>query len=362
MDLNFWRARRVFLTGHTGFKGGWLATWLLEAGAKVTGYALVPDTVPSYFFLCGLDHRMNSVFKDVRDRDSLTRAIAEARPEIIFHLAAQSLVRRSYDQPVETFETNVMGTVHLLEAALRLDSVRAVVIATSDKCYEPRSIGRGYLEDDTLGGHDPYSASKACAELVVAAYQRSFISSEDPCSTAVATVRAGNVIGGGDWALDRIIPDAIRALQNNRPLMMRNPDAVRPWQHVLEPLAGYLLLAKNLYIHGRKFTGAWNFGPSKSGVKVATLVDQLIRAWGAGSWQVSSADASYHETANLLLDSSKARIVLGWRSCLSLEEAMRMTAEWYREAVTKPGTDLYDMTSAQIRDYVARMQAVVGSG
>ena len=361
MDLSFWRGRRVFLTGHTGFKGGWLATWLLEAGAEVTGYALAPDTVPSYFSLCRLDRRMSSIFGDVRDQDSLTEAIAARRPEIIFHLAAQSLVRRSYDQPVQTFETNVMGTVYLLEAARRLDSVRAVVIATSDKCYEPRSEVRGgYREDDPLGGHDPYSASKACAELAIAAYQLSFLSS-DRCPMTVATVRAGNVIGGGDWALDRIIPDAVRALQSNRPLMMRNPDAVRPWQHVLEPLAGYLMLARTIFVNGKKFGGAWNFGPSRSDVKVATLIDQFINAWGAGSWQASSEQEGYRETLNLLLDSSKARAVLGWRPCLSLKEAVSMTADWYRQAVTKPQTDFYDLTSAQIRDYLVRTGSLAGS-
>jgi len=362
MDLDFWRGRRVFLTGHTGFKGGWLATWLLEAGAEVTGYALAPNTIPSYFSICRLERRMKSIFQEVRDRDSLTRAIAAARPEIIFHLAGQSLVRRSYDQPVETFETNVMGTVYLLEAALRLDSVRAVVIATSDKCYEPRSEVRlGYREDDPLGGRDPYSASKACAELATGAYQRSFLAS-DLCSTAIATVRAGNVIGGGDWALDRIIPDAIRALQGNRPLEMRNPEAVRPWQHVLEPLSGYLMLAKALYVNGKQFSGAWNFGPSRSGVKVATLVDEFFSAWGAGSWEASSAHGGYHETVNLLLDSSKAKAELGWRPCLTIEEAVSLIADWYRKAVTKPEADLYNLSSGQIRGYLARLEALVGSG
>jgi CDP-glucose 4,6-dehydratase len=351
MEPDFWRGRRVFVTGHTGFKGGWLATWLLEAGAEVTGFALAPDTVPSFFSLCGLHRRMRSFFGDVRDRDSLKRAMNKARPEIIFHLAAQSLVRRSYRQPADTFETNVMGTVNLLEAVRLINSARALVVVTSDKCYEPRPVAIGYREGDPLGGHDPYSASKACTELVVAAYERSFLSS-DLCPTAVATVRAGNVIGGGDWASDRIVPDAIRALQSRRPLMVRNPGAVRPWQHVLEPLAGYLMLARCLYVHGKKYSGAWNFGPSGSGVTVAELINKLITAWGAGSWEPSSADDSCHETLNLLLDSSRARTVLGWRPCLTLEEAISLTTEWYREAVTQPSADLYHSTSAQIHGYL----------
>jgi CDP-glucose 4,6-dehydratase len=354
MNLDFWRGRRVFITGHTGFKGGWLAAWLVQAGAEITGYALAPNTVPSFYSLCELESRTKSILGDIRDRDLLARAISQTRPEVVFHLAAQSLVGRSYQDPADTFETNVMGTVYLLEAALRLNSVRAVVVATSDKCYEPRSIFKaGYREDDPLGGHDPYSASKACTELAVAAYQRSFLSSGQS-SMALATVRAGNVIGGGDWALDRIIPDTVRALESGQPLAIRNPEAVRPWQHVLEPVAGYLILAARLYAHGQKYSGGWNFGPARSDVRVATLIDLFVKAWGPKSWQASSVSESYREIQTLVLDSSKARSLLGWRPCLTLQEAVNMTAEWYRKAINESHVDLYDLTSRQIREYIVR--------
>lgn len=345
------------MTGHTGFKGGWLVTWLLEMGARVSGYALAPDTEPSYFGLCALDRRADSMVGDVRDGAKVKDAFATSQPEVILHLAAQSLVRRSYRDPAETFATNVMGTVNVLEAVRVAPSVRAVVIVTSDKCYQNRELVWGYREEDPLGGHDPYSASKACAEMVVTAYRRSFFEL-DNSQVAIATVRAGNVIGGGDWAEDRLVPDAIRALQRNEPLLLRNPNSMRPWQHVLEPLAGYLMLAQRLYQEGRKWACAWNFGPSyEESVTTSELADLIIREWGAGSWQAASLTDSPHEAGYLKLDSSKARTFLGWRALLTPAEAVDLTVEWYREAVSENGARLFGMSSRQIQSYESRLES-----
>lgn len=348
----FWEGKKVFLTGHTGFKGGWCATWLLEMRAEVTGYALKADTEPSYFTLCGLGERMQSVFGDIRELDGLRRALHKARPGIVIHLAAQPLVRRSYREPIETFATNVMGTVHVLEAVRRTPSVRAVVIVTSDKCYENREWLWGYREDEPMGGRDPYSASKGCAELVTSAYRWSFFGATGQ-SPAVATVRAGNVIGGGDWGEDRLVADAARAIQRGRPLLVRNPKSVRPWQHVLEPLAGYLALAERLYTEGDKWAGAWNFGPrDEDAVTVADLATMIMRLWGEGEWEEVSEQEAPREGRYLKLDCSKARQILGWRPRLTLEEAVRMTIAWYRRArAAEPGREMYDLTCEQIREY-----------
>jgi len=348
----FWQGKRVFLTGHTGFKGGWLATWLLEMRAEVAGYALKPDTEPSYFTLCGLGELMQSDFGDIRELDGLGRALRKAEPGIVIHLAAQPLVRRSYREPVETFATNVMGTVHVLEAVRRTPSVRAVVIVTSDKCYENREWMWGYREDEALGGRDPYSASKGCAELVTSAFRWSFFGGAGR-SPAVATVRAGNVIGGGDWGEDRLVADAVRAIQRGQPLVVRNPKSVRPWQHVLEPLAGYLELAERLYTEGDKWAGAWNFGPrDEDAVTVAELATMIMRLWGKGDWEAASEQEAPREARYLKLDCSKARQILRWRSRLTLEEAVRMTVAWYRRArAAELGREMYDFTCEQIRDY-----------
>lgn len=348
----FWKGKRVFITGHTGFKGGWSGTWLLEMGAEVAGYALKPDTEPSYFTLCGLGERMQSVFGDIRELDALRHALQKAEPEIVIHLAAQPLVRRSYREPVETFATNVMGTVHLLDAVRRTPSVRAVVIVTSDKCYENREWVWGYREDEPMGGRDPYSASKGCAELVTSAYRWSFFGGAGR-SAAVATVRAGNVIGGGDWGEDRLVADAVRAIERGRPLIVRNPESVRPWQHVLEPLSGYLELAEKLYTEGDKWAGAWNFGPrDEDPVTVADLATLIIRLWGKGEWQKGPAQEAPREAHYLKLDSSKARQILGWRPCLTLAQAVRMTVAWYRKArAAEPGQEMHDFTCEQIRGY-----------
>ena len=351
---SFWRGRSVLLTGHTGFKGGWLATWLLELGARVTGYSLAPDTELSYFSRCRLDRRVNSVLADIRDLNALKQTIADFHPEIVFHLAAQPLVRHSYIEPVATFETNVMGTVNLLEAMRTAPSVKAGVIVTSDKCYHNREWLWGYREDDVLGGHDPYSASKACAEIVTNAYRKSFLGLNGH-RAAVATARAGNVIGGGDWAADRLLPDAVRALRQNAPLVLRNPDSVRPWQHVLEPLAGYIMLAQRLYHDGERYNGAFNFAPDEEeAIPVARLAEIAIRHWGAGSWQTvtgSETNSSHHEAGYLRLDSRKARQLLGWRPRLRLEQAVKMTIDWYREALRRPESDMYDLSRCQLRTY-----------
>ncbi len=342
--------RRVLVTGHTGFKGSWLAEWLLGLDAQVTGYALEPPTDPGLFQELGLDQRMHHHIGDVRDLQELTRVMTDARPEIVFHLAAQPIVRLSYDEPVMTYETNVMGTVNLLEAVRGCESARAVVIITSDKCYENRETGQSYREDDAMGGYDPYSSSKGCAELVTAAYRRSFFG--DGTAVRVASARAGNVIGGGDWAPDRIVPDCVRALQANTPILVRNPDAVRPWQHVLEPLSGYLHLASRMWSGSNKYDGAWNFGPRpQAAVPVRDVVDAIIAAWDSGSWeQPPEAGAQPHEAHLLALDITKARDLLGWEPAYSAQQAFETTAAWY--GARHAGEDVPSVTRADIEQYV----------
>jgi CDP-glucose 4,6-dehydratase len=326
--------RSVFVTGHTGFKGAWLAHWLPALGADVTGFALEPPTRPNLFDALELKARVRHVAGDVRDRDHLIAEVNAARPSVIFHLAAQAIVRRAYGEPHETFETNVMGTVNVLEAARRCPSVRAVVVVTSDKCYENSDLGRAFRETDPMGGHDPYSASKGCAELVTAAYRDSFFGD----GAAIATVRAGNVIGGGDWAVDRIIPDCVRAAVAGTPIVIRNPAAVRPWQHVLEPLSGYLALGALMLRDGSVFDGAWNFGPDhEAGERsVQWVVERFLEDWGSGSWTALDANGEPHEAQRLSLDSAKARERLGWAPVWDAELAVRHTASWYREYYGAP--------------------------
>jgi CDP-glucose 4,6-dehydratase len=353
----FWRGKKVLVTGHTGFKGGWLAVWLNAMQASVVGYALKPQAHPSFFDQCALETRLTSILGDIRHLDELRDTFAGCAPDIVFHLAAQPLVRQSYRSPVETFETNVMGTVGLLEVIRCTPSVRAAVIITTDKCYENREWVWGYREQDRLGGQDPYSASKACAELVAAAYRQSYFS-DRARAVALATVRAGNVIGGGDWAEDRVVPDAIRALMQRKPVLLRNPGSVRPWQHVLEPLAGYLMLAERLYADGASGEGAWNFGPSgEDAVPVVKLVDLIISEWGAGTWEAGES-AGPHEARTLRLDCSKSRQLLGWEPRLRLREAAALTAAWYRQASgLAPDADMYDFTVEQIRAYETVLEA-----
>lgn len=332
-DADFWRGKRVFLTGHTGFKGGWLALWLNSLGARVTGYALDPPTSPSIYQLCGLERLVHSVIADIRDPEALSRAMAEADPEIVFHLAAQPLVRESYQIPVETYSTNVMGTVHLLEAVRSRPGVRAVVNVTTDKCYENKEWHWGYRENEAMGGHDPYSSSKACSELVTAAYRSSFFNPDNfqAHGVALATARAGNVIGGGDWAKDRLVPDCLNALSKGETVAIRNPFAVRPWQHVLEPLSGYLLLARRLYQEGGRFASSWNFGPEDADARpVEWIVNNLCTKWGGdASYQISPGEHP-HEARYLKLDCSKAKAELGWRPRWNLDRALDSSIEWAR--------------------------------
>jgi CDP-glucose 4,6-dehydratase len=353
MERDFWRGKRVLLTGHTGFKGSWLSLWLQKAGAELLGYALPPAT-PSLFALADLGTGMRSLHADIRDREQLGRAFGEWKPEIVFHLAAQALVRESYRQPVDTFETNVMGTVQVLEAVRLTPGVKAVLIITSDKCYENREWVWGYRESDPMGGRDPYSASKGCAELVVSSYQRSFFSLETHAQhgVAVASARAGNVIGGGDWAADRLIPDAIRAFLEGKPLTVRNPQSVRPWQHVLEPLDGYLTLAERLYRQGPAFAGAWNFGPeSRDSRPVAEVVGSLARLWGDRvSWE-QERTAQPHEAGSLRLDCSKAQAQLGWTPRLPLESALEWVVRWWKD--WQRGANVRAISTRDIDQYEA---------
>jgi CDP-glucose 4,6-dehydratase len=344
------RFRSVLVTGHTGFKGGWLSLWLAHRGAAVHGYAAAAPTRPSFFEVADVGSRLAShTIGDIRDRAKLARTLAAARPEVVFHLAAQPLVRQSYRDPLETFDVNVMGTAHLLDAVRTVDSVRAVVVVTTDKCYENVAWDWPYREQDRLGGHDPYSASKACAELVAQAYSRSFLAE---AGIAVATARAGNVIGGGDWAADRLIPDLLDAIDAGRAPVIRSPEAVRPWQHVLEPLTGYMMLAERLLDSGKDFAAAWNFGPDESAMRsVRWIAERLCRQPDGPGWR-HEATSGAHEAQTLRLDSSKARHRLGWRSRWSLDEALSHTLDWHRS--WRRGNDMAAVSLAQIEAYEER--------
>ncbi|HEX8988891.1 MAG TPA: CDP-glucose 4,6-dehydratase [Rhodocyclaceae bacterium] len=350
MNRAFWKGRRVFLTGHTGFKGGWLALWLADMGAEVHGYALQPPTQPSLFDVAALPGRLaSSVIGDLRDGGSLAEAMGAARPEVVFHLAAQALVRRSYDAPVDTFATNAMGTVNLLEAVRQVPGIRAVVNVTSDKCYDNREWVWPYRENEALGGLDPYSSSKACAELITAAYRHSFLA---PLGVHLATARAGNVVGGGDWAADRLVPDFLRALDGGQPLLVRSPGATRPWQHVLEPLSGYLTLAERLHDDGQAFAEAWNFGPAETDQRsVAWIAERLCAKVQGAAWHCQDVPRQPHEARALSLDSSKARAMLGWRPRWHLDTALDRTLSWHR--CWRNGDDMAQVTLAQIREYDA---------
>ena len=345
----FWRAKRVLLTGHTGFKGGWLSLWLQSMGATLRGLSLTPPTEPALFNVARIAEGMDHHIADIRDYAAVKSAMDDFRPEIVIHMAAQPLVRLSYQQPIETYATNVMGTVHVLEAARHAGSVRAIVNITTDKCYENREWVWGYREDEPMGGHDPYSNSKGCAELVSSAYRRSFLKD---AGIAMATVRAGNVIGGGDWALDRLIPDVLRALQDKKPVHIRNPHAIRPWQHVLEPLSGYLLLAERLYKTGQTDAEGWNFGPRDEDARtVQWIVECLCEDWGDGaSWTLQPGEHP-HEASFLKLDISKARERLQWTPRWSLETALRRITEWHQAWLS--GQDMRSVCLNQINQYRA---------
>lgn len=352
IDLKFWRGRRVFLTGHTGFKGSWLSLWLQELGAEVTGFSLTAPTQPSLFEIAAVRSGMTSLVGDVRDAQALSDAIALSKPEVVIHMAAQSLVRYSYDHPVETYSTNILGLVNLFEAVRQTPGIRAVVNVTSDKCYENREWLRGYCENDAMGGYDPYSSSKGCAELITAAYRRSYFNTDDyqRHGTAVGSARAGNVIGGGDWAPDRLIPDIIGTISRNRAVMIRSPHSVRPWQHVLEPLSGYLLLAEHLHKGGPTFADGWNFGPSDVDARpVQWIVEYLVGAWGKGaSWKLDPRQGP-HEATYLKLDYSKAKTQLGWTPTWGLSEALDKIVAWHRAFAQ--GRDMRSLTISQIYQY-----------
>jgi CDP-glucose 4,6-dehydratase len=344
----FWSGRRVLLTGHTGFKGGWLGLWLHAMGAEVHGYALQPPTTPSLFQVAGIERVLaSSTIADIRDAPALRRVFQATQPEVVFHLAAQSLVRQSYTQPVDTYATNVMGVVHLFEAVRATAAVKVVLNVTTDKCYENREWPWAYREIEPLGGHDPYSSSKACAELVTAAYRRSFFAE---AGVAVATARAGNVIGGGDWAADRLVPDVLRALDAGARVLIRSPGATRPWQHVLEPVSGYIMLAEHLYAD-RTYADAWNFGPPEEDARtVAWMVHYLASREPALCWS-NSTSPEPHEAHFLKLDSSKARARLSWTPRWRLPEALDQTMAWY--AAWRRGDDMRAITLAQIHEYGA---------
>ncbi len=362
---SFWSDKRVLLTGHTGFKGSWLALWLQSMGVQqLVGYALEPPTHPNLFEIAQVGAGMISILGDMRDLERLKTVFTQHRPEIVIHMAAQSLVRQSYQNPVETYSTNVMGTVHLLEAVRHTPSVKSVVNVTTDKCYEPREESSsvtppdqqtGYSENEPMGGLDPYSNSKACSEFITSAYRRSFLQH----GAALASARAGNVIGGGDWATDRLVPDILKAFEQQRPVLIRNPHAIRPWQHVLEPLSGYLLLAENLFTHGQAYAEGWNFGPTQEGQSVQWIVEQMAHRWGGNRqgnrglfWQpfeTQKTDDQPHETHRLTLNSAKANTRLGWNPHWPLEQALQATIEWHQHWLT--GANMNAITREQMNDF-----------
>ena len=357
MNLSFWLGKRVFLTGHTGFKGSWMSLWLQSLGADVTGFALAPPSQPSLFEEAKVASGMRSIVGDVRDLNALQQAIHSAKPEIVIHMAAQPLVRDSYVNPVETYATNVMGTVHLLEAVRLSKGIKAVVNITTDKCYENREWVWGYRENEPLGGHDPYSNSKGCAELVSSAYRSSFFSADtySQHGCALATARAGNVIGGGDWAKDRLIPDIIRGFEQGQIVSIRHPEAVRPWQHVLEPLRGYATLAQLLCEQGPRFAEGWNFGPNDEDAKtVGWIAQRMVEMWGPDAQWTSTGGDHLHEAHMLKLDISKARSRLGWHPKLALEQALQLTVDWSHER--RNGGDVRQTTLAQISAYQKLIQ------
>jgi CDP-glucose 4,6-dehydratase len=348
VDQHFWKGKRVFLTGHTGFKGSWMSLWLHSMGAIVKGFSLEPNTNPSLYKILSLDALIHSEIGDIRDLSALKASVLSFKPEIVIHMAAQPLVRYSYNEPLETYSTNVMGTANVLEAIRLFDTVRAVVVVTTDKVYENKEWPWGFRENEPLGGYDPYSSSKACAELVTAAYRQSFFSSND--APSIATARAGNVIGGGDWSQDRLIPDAIKAFEENKPLVIRNPSATRPWQHVLEPLSGYLMLAESLFTEGKRFAQSWNFGPGDKDCKsVKLILDDLVKIWGRdASWVLEQA-AQPHEANFLKLDCSKAKFELNWNPRWEVSSALQMIVSWHK--AFRSGLNMKDVCFEEIKNY-----------
>ncbi|WP_046483519.1 CDP-glucose 4,6-dehydratase [Pseudomonas veronii] len=350
----FWEGKKVYLTGHTGFKGSWLSLWLQSMGAEVMGYALAPPTTPALFEEARIEKGMQSQIGDIRDLQAVTQSMVSFNPDILIHMAAQPLVRLSYKQPVETYATNVMGTVHVLEAARQCPNLRAIVNVTTDKCYENREWEWGYREDEPMGGHDPYSNSKGCMELVTSAYRNSFFGKEQP--VALASARAGNVIGGGDWAEDRLIPDILAAFEKLQPVIVRNPQATRPWQHVLEPLSGYLVLAENLWARGQDVAQGWNFGPKDEDARpVDWILDHMVNTWGEGASWALDQNPQPHEARYLKLDVSKARTHLHWSPTWSLETTLAYIVNWHRAWLK--GHDVHALCLAEINAYMAAMSS-----
>lgn len=346
----FYKNKTVLVTGHTGFKGAWLSIWLHSLGAKVIGYSLNPQNEKDLFYLSNIKDKIIDIRGDVRDLGKLKQVFQEYNPEIVFHLAAQPIVRESYEKPHYTFETNIIGTVNVLECIKESNNVKSAVIITTDKCYKNKEWVWGYKEEDELGGHDPYSASKACVEIVVESYRKSFFTQR---GIRVATARAGNVLGGGDWAKDRIIPDSIKALAENVPIPVRNPDSTRPWQHVLDPLSGYLMLGQKLADDGN-YSGAWNFGPdSRSIAPVRKVVDLLIKEWGAGTWEYFDDEDKKHEAKSLSLNVDKAKFLLGWEPTLNLAQTIGLVVEWYKNYQSQ---DVYDLSIKQIEFFLSQQK------
>ena len=348
VDSNFWRGKKVFITGHNGFKGSWLSLWLQCMGSVVKGYSLAVNTKPSLFEMANIGDEMESELGDIRDLDQLTKSMSNFNPDILIHMAAQSLVRISYKEPVDTYTTNVIGTVNVLEAAGKCKKLKAIVSVTTDKCYENKEWDWGYRENESMGGHDPYSSSKGCAELVTSAYRKSFFNSKNTAS--IATARAGNVIGGGDWAEDRLIPDILKSFEESKPVVVRNPHSTRPWQHVLEPLSGYLVLAQKLYTNGDEFAEGWNFGPKDQDCKpVSWILDKMIKYWDDNASWVLDKDNNPHEAVFLKLDCSKAANRLKWAPKWDLQLTIKSIVDWHKIYIN--GGDIKDHCLSEIYNY-----------
>jgi CDP-glucose 4,6-dehydratase len=350
LDSGFWQNKRVFLTGHTGFKGSWLSIWLNSLGSVVRGYSLMPPTTPALYDEAGVGGIVDSVIGDIRDLESLKKSMTEFNPDILIHMAAQPLVRYSYNEPLETYDTNVMGTAKVLESARFCPNLKSIICVTTDKCYENKEWFWGYRENEPLGGHDPYSSSKACAELVTSSYRDSFLNEKN---VGLASVRAGNVIGGGDWAEDRLIPDILRAFEKNNPVVIRNPKSTRPWQHVLEPLSGYLVLAQKLYLEPQSYAEGWNFGPRDEDVQpVDWILDKMVSSWGGANWVLDS-DAHPHEAGYLKLDISKANAKLKWAPVWRLEQTLEKIIKWHRAWLNED--DMMSICRNEINEYMRDM-------
>jgi CDP-glucose 4,6-dehydratase len=350
IDQTFWQGKRVFLTGHTGFKGSWLSLWLISLGAEVKGYALNPPTSPSLFNEARVESVIDSQIDDIRNQDKLHQSMTTFNPDVLIHMAAQPLVRYSYDAPIETYEINVIGTAKVLEVARSCANLKAIVNITTDKCYENDGRSEGYKEDDPMGGYDPYSSSKGCAELVTSSYRRSFLKGQ---GIHIASVRAGNVIGGGDWADDRLIPDILRSFEQNKPVVIRSPKATRPWQHVLESLSGYLILAEKLYKNQGEYAGGWNFGPDEKDVKpVDWILDKMISKWPDSSWELDQ-HSNPHEASFLKLDISKSKSKLGWSPTWELNYTLERIIEWHKAWLAKK--DMQAICLAEIEKYTKDM-------